>query len=108
MRASPRGMDSTSALLRALHGLFAGLLFTIEDLHSRTWTSATFAGSRHELRFRLAGDGAQECADRLVGGEGALELRGHLLADLAVKPQADAGGAGCVLCLSALTVEMER
>ncbi|HYW16540.1 MAG TPA: hypothetical protein VE891_10375 [Allosphingosinicella sp.] len=58
----------------------------LEEIRSRRWASVTFQGARHELAFRLEGEGAGQAAARFLGGLDArgFALRGHLLADLSL------------------------
>jgi hypothetical protein len=99
--------DATSALLRAVRGaLESAAAFVLEEVRSRSWASVTFAGARHELAFRLEGEGAEAAAARFVTGLEAAEfaLRGHVLADIAlVAEERQPGWAR--LRLEALTVE---
>lgn len=104
--------DATGALLRAIHAAFAGFPgATIEEISSRAWASATFAGARHELALRLEGEGAEQAADALTGRLAAAEfrLRGHLVADIALiseeRGAASDGGAFVRMRIEALTVE---
>ncbi len=98
--------DATSALLRAICLKFAGFEPVVEEIRSRSWTSATFVGARHELRLRLCGDGARAAAEGLAASLDARQfnLRGHILADInlvAGEPAED----GLRIRLEALTVE---
>jgi hypothetical protein len=99
--------DATSALLRAVRGVLesAGRV-VVEEVRSRSWASVTFAGARHELAFRLEGEGAEAAAARFVAGLDAAEFRltGHILADIALV--GEERRAGCArLRIEALTVE---
>ncbi len=98
--------DSTTALLRAIVGRFPDQRLTVEDVRSRSWASATFTGARHELRFRVEGEGAQAAADAFLADRGAAEfvLRGHILADIALVWQQRSADTATV-SLEALTVE---
>lgn len=99
--------DATSALLRALRDhLGDGVELVVEKVTSRRWASITFTGARHEVRFRIEGEGALEAAERFVAGAAAAEfvLRGHLLADIAVVAQ-ERVDDGIRIALEALTVE---
>lgn len=99
--------DATTAFLGAIRGHFVHFAgFVLEEIRSRRWTSAAFRGARHELAFRLEGDGAEEAAGRFVSSLAArdLTLRGHLVADMSVL--ADERRPGCArIRLQALTVE---
>jgi hypothetical protein len=105
--AAPPLTDAATALLRAVrvHFIhFAG--FVLEEIRSRHWASVTFRGARHELAFRLEGDGAEEMAGRFLSGLNARDfpLPGHLLADVTLL--ADDRRPGCArIRLEALTVE---
>jgi hypothetical protein len=99
--------DAATAFLRAVRVhfvTFAG--FVLEEMSSRRWSSVTFQGARHELAFRLEGEGAEAAAGRFLSGLKASDfpLRGHLLADLSLI--AEERRPGCArIRLEALTVE---
>jgi hypothetical protein len=99
--------DGATALLRAVRVHFvhsAG--FVLEEIRSRRWASVTFRGARHELVFRLEGEGAEEAAGRFLSSLHARDfpLRGHLLADVSLV--AEERRPGCArIRLEALTVE---
>jgi hypothetical protein len=99
--------DAASALLHALRVNFVNFAgFVLEEISSRGWASVTFRGARHELAFRLEGDGAEDLAGRFLSGLDArdLPLRGHVLADLSLV--AEERRPGCArIRLEALTVE---
>jgi hypothetical protein len=99
--------DAGTAFLQAVQARlepFAG--FAVEEIRSRRWASVTFQGARHELAFRLEGEGADEAAGRLLSGLDArhFALRGHLVADLSVVAQERRPGLARIR-LEALTVE---
>jgi hypothetical protein len=99
--------DATSALLRALRAACDGPAdFIVDEIRSRSWSSGTFAGARHELAFRLEGEGADEAASRFVEGldAAAYTLRGHILADIALIGDERRPGSAA-LRVEALTVE---
>jgi len=99
--------DATTALLRAVRAMLeSAARFVVEEVRSRSWASVTFAGARHELAFRLEGEGAEAAAARFVAGLDAAEfpLRGHIVADIALV--AEERRQGCArLRIEALTVE---
>jgi hypothetical protein len=102
----PPTNDATTALLRAICRNFARFEPVVEEIRSRSWTSATFVGARHELRLRLRGEGTAAAADWLsqsldVRG---FNLRGHILADISLVASEPAED-GVRLRLEALTVE---
>ena len=107
----PLMRDATTVLLRAVRerfGTFTGL--TVDRIASRSWASATFTGSRHDLDLRLEGEGAEAKADAFLEqlDEAEFQLRGHILADIKLIAQRRHRGlAGMVVMLSleALTVE---
>jgi hypothetical protein len=102
----PLTQDATTALLRAtLNFLDFGAVF--EEIRSRSWASLTFTGARHEIALRLEGEGADEAADRFCANLGAAEfdLKGHLLADIALVKREAAREGGVRIRLEALTVE---
>lgn len=99
--------DATSALLRAVRGMLGRAAeFVLEEVRSRSWASVTFSGARHELAFRLEGEGAEAAAAGLLSGLDAAEfpLRGHILADIALVSEERRPGFARVR-LEALTVE---
>jgi hypothetical protein len=99
--------DSTSALLRAVRLRLPGSLeFVLEEIRSRHWASVTFSGARHELGFRLEGEGAEEAASRFLADLDVAEfdLRGHILADIALMSEERRPG-WVRIRLEALTVE---
>lgn len=78
----------------------------IEEAKSRRWASVTFQGARHEIEFRLQGEGAEAAAGRFLA---ALDprhfaLRGHLVADIALVAQERRDGFARIR-IEALTVE---
>jgi hypothetical protein len=80
--------------------------FELEEIRSRRWASVTFQGARHELVFRLEGEGAESAAGRFVSGLNVrnFALRGHLLADMSLVAQERRPGFARIR-LDALTVE---
>ena len=100
--------DAGTALLRALGARFAGFGgdYRVDELVSRSWASVTFRGARHRVALTLAGTGAAAAADAFLAGlaETEFDLRGHILADIALA--SDERDGDCVrLRLEALTVE---
>jgi hypothetical protein len=105
--ASPPLTDATTALLRAIRVRFVGFAgFAIEEIRSRAWASLTFRGARHELVFRLEGEGAEDAAGQFLTGLAARDLRmpGHLVADLTLVAEERRPGSARIR-LEALTVE---
>ncbi|HEY0111717.1 MAG TPA: hypothetical protein VGB59_01060 [Allosphingosinicella sp.] len=99
--------DATTALLRAIRSAFPDFMgFVLEEIRSRGWASVTFAGARHQLAFRLEGDGAEAEAGRFLSGLEAAEfdLRGHILADVSLVEDVRRAGYARIQ-LEALTVE---
>lgn len=103
----PPLIDAGTALLRAVRVHFVHFAgFVLEEMSSRRWASVTFQGARHELAFRLEGEGAEAAAGLFLSGLRARDfrLRGHLLADLRLV--AEERRPGCArIRLEALTVE---
>lgn len=103
--------DPTTALLRALrHSLADAPGYEVEEISSRSWASGTFVGTRHALAFRLAGEGADAAADAFLADleEAEFQLRGHILADIALVSRYRTNGAdGPIvrIAVEALTVE---
>ena len=102
--------DAGVELLRTLSDALSGMDLTVkvEAVSSRDWTSVTFAGARHELRLRFEGRSASAAASLLeaLAADDLLELRGHLLIELAVESQdADADGTLVRAQFRALTVQ---
>ena len=100
-------IDATSALLRSLYDGFHGAgPIVLEEVRSRPWTSATFAGARHELCLRVEGENCGEAAADFLAklDPAAFTLRGHLLAEISLL--AEERQSGCVrLRLAAVTLE---
>ena len=98
--------DAATALLRAICLRFVRFDPIVEEIRSRNWTSATFAGARHDLQLRLRGEDAKAAAERLSETLDAREfnLRGHILADISLVAKEPAED-GMRLRLEALTVE---
>jgi hypothetical protein len=91
----------------AIQGSFVAFEgFQVEELRSRGWASATFAGARHELRFTVEGEGAEEAAKNFLAGLEAaeFELPGHIVADIALRSEERRPGFARI-ALEALTVE---
>ncbi len=100
--------DATTAFLRAVGVNFVNLRFEVEEIRSRSWASATFAGARHELTFRVSGAGAAEASDDFIRNLDAREfkLRGHIMADISLIDEERPDGEDSVrIRLEALTVE---
>jgi hypothetical protein len=100
-------LDSATALLRAIAARLDAE-FELEEICSRSWASATFTGARHELALRIGGDGAGAALSAFLAGLAAaeFELRGHILADIAlVSEERRDGEDELLLKLEALTVE---
>lgn len=107
----PLTTDATTALIRALRAEIVNFLnfageIALEEVVSRSWASVTFTGARHELALHLVGDGAAAVAGRFAERLDTAEfrLRGHILADIALKESEPVAG-GVRLRLEALTVE---
>jgi hypothetical protein len=99
--------DAASAFLRAVRAGFSGLTaFVLEELRTRAWASVTFSGARHELAFRVEGEGAEAEAGRFLDGLAAreFELRGHIVADIALVEEERRPGCARIR-IEALTVE---
>jgi len=106
--------DATTALLRALRGTFGNLRVDFEEISSRGWASVTFAGARHEVTFRLDGEGGHAAADAFTANLDTAEfdLRDHILADIVLVSREDLAGPDDAprvrLKIEALTVEDGR
>lgn len=99
--------DAATAFLQATRvQLVHFTQFVLEEIRSRRWASVTFQGARHELSFRLEGEGAEEAAGRFLSGLDArkFQLRGHLLADVSLVAEERRPGFARIR-LDALTVE---
>jgi hypothetical protein len=99
--------DAATAFVQAIRARLAHFIhFEIVDLRSRSWASVTFRGARHEIDFKLEGEGAQAAAGRLLEDLDARDfrLRGHLLVNLSLVSQALRPGFARIR-LEALTVE---
>jgi hypothetical protein len=103
--------DATTLFVDAIEAHFTKLKsFTIEEIRSRSWASATFTGMRHKLTFRIEGEGADTAADAFLGNleETEFELRGHILADITLLSQSRSfcsEGSLVRISIEALTVE---
>lgn len=103
----PQLTDATTAFLQAIRAqIVHSAGFVLEEIRTRRWTSVTFQGARHELAFRLEGEGAEEAAGRFLSGLDArnFSLRGHLVADLSLVTEERRPGFARIR-LDALTVE---
>jgi len=101
--------DAGAELEKAIRAAFATLAGTlrVEERVSRPWASITFSGERHRLRLGLGGGaGATAAADAFLDGlsEREFNLRGHILADIALLEERREGDS-LSLTLEALTVE---
>lgn len=98
--------DAATALLRALGLAKPAMPATVEEIRSRHWASATFAGTRHHLVFSLNGEDAEAAADALLEGieEREFDLRNHFLADIRIVSRTSTGSA-IRITLEALTLE---
>jgi hypothetical protein len=99
--------DATTAFLRGITANFLNFQLTVEEIRSRSWASATFAGARHELTFRIEGEGAGAAADSFLATLTAAEfdLRGHILADIALVSEERTDEGLVRISLEGLTVE---
>jgi hypothetical protein len=100
--------DATTELIRVLGLAFPN--FTVDDVRSRDWASATIVGLRHTLTFHTEGEGAEVAADRFLNdlAEAEFDLRGHFVADIALLSESRSCGRRGPLvriCIEALTVE---
>lgn len=105
--STPPLTDAAGAFVQAVRLAFAPFAgFVPEEIRSRRWASVTFQGARHELVFRLEGEGAEAAAGRFLGGLDArnFELRGHLVADVSFIAEERRPGFARIR-LDALTVE---
>ena len=102
--------DAAAALTRAIRVNFVNFtgVARVESLEATPWASVTFSGARQTVAVELEGDGAEAAADRFLAdlSEREFGLRGHILADIALRCDAGRdGGARVRLELEALTVE---
>ncbi|HEX7783237.1 MAG TPA: hypothetical protein VF509_10560 [Sphingobium sp.] len=97
--------------MRALLG-FAGPAAKIEQASAVPWASATFQGSRHDIRMAFAGEKARDDAsaffDQICDAEFA--IAGHIVADLAIDERhmcfdPQTGQTRVTATLSALVIE---
>jgi len=99
--------DATTGLLQGVRAMLEhAARFVLEEVRSRSWASVSFAGARHELAFRLEGEGAEAAAARFIAGLDAAEfpLKGHVVADIALVGEERRHGCAR-LRIEALTVE---
>lgn len=100
--------DATTAFLRVMNASFGNFGMIVEEIRSRSWASATFTGARHELSFRISGEGAAAAADHFIDHLQAAEfdLRGHVMADIALVSDERRDDDDVIrISLEALTVE---
>jgi hypothetical protein len=102
--------DAATALLQALGARLenCACAFRVDELISRSWASVTFSGARHRIVVSLVGAGAAAAADSFLTGmeDAEFDLRGHLLADIAlIAEDRDLDGERVQVRLEALTVE---
>lgn len=103
----PLNEDAATAFLRAVrHALGSFPCFDLEEIVTRSWASGTFTGARHELAFRLVGEGADAAADAFVAvlDRSEVAMRGHLLADIALLSQERRDGT-VTFRIEGLTIE---
>lgn len=106
----PRMSAPAAALVRALlrRTDAPGDRILLTHCLSTEWRSLTFAGERHQLGFRIVGDGAVSLAEKLVCGidEADLPIGRGFVADIAHTNRLAAQEDGSVLVeLEALTLE---
>lgn len=103
--------DPSKALSHALHAALVDFPGTVktEELSRRRWASITFTGTRHRVEVTLDGPMA-ECVAKAFGkglGEREFDLKGHVLADIAMKGDVEAPtDSRARFILEALTVEV--
>jgi hypothetical protein len=77
--------DPTSVLIAAFRAAFTADIF-FEEVKTRAWSSVTFRGARHELRFRVEAPTVEDQAEAFL--ERMQDRRwiigGHLVADIEV------------------------
>jgi hypothetical protein len=97
--------DALARAIRVNFVNFTGVV-ALDPPASRPWASITFSGERHRLDLRLSGTDAGKAADAFLDGlsEREFDLRGHVLADVALVGDVRDGDSVC-LTLEALTVE---
>jgi hypothetical protein len=100
--------DPTSALVRALSRHFPD--FRVEQAESRLWGSGAIAGTRHRIGFSSQGERSDACADLFLAdlGSDGFEMRGHLLADIALVSDERSGSnvdRSVRIAIEALTIE---
>lgn len=104
---SPPLTDAATGLAEAVRTGFASFAgYVLEEIRSRRWASVTFQGARHEIAFRLEGEGADAAAGRFLSRLDPRDftLRGHLLADISLTAEERRPGFARIR-LQALTVE---
>ncbi len=82
-----------AAILRAVDRVGAlqarGVALVVEEIQSRDWASATFAGETHRFALRLegVGDAVAAAAAALAAsiGESDIPMAGHFVAEIAVE-----------------------
>ncbi len=95
-------VDCHTQLVAALTGLFAPKAVDLLSEEEVKWASITFSGARHRLHFQTIGSEAKGLIASISArlAEMEFDLRGHIVADVAVISQSVRE-----LTLEALTVE---
>ena len=77
--------DPANRLLAALHELAGGLVIVLRH-EERAWASITFAGSRHTLALRFAGDAAVAAGEHFIAAlpDHEFAIPKRLVADAAI------------------------
>ncbi len=99
-----------AALLRALlaRAVVERDRILLTDYRSTDWQSLTFAGERHELRFRISGPEAEEIYSRMTGGleDAEFAVPRQIVADVMVfGPPTREGDGSINFGIEALTIE---
>lgn len=98
------GVPLTLRLARAIEqGL--GVPLAIDQADSADWASATFTGATHRLVVAITGEPAEHEAERIAAtiAEAHYDLRGHLVADIALTAR-NRHGDSILLTIEALTI----
>lgn len=78
----------------------------VSAFRSVDWQSLTFTGERHEISLRVPGPAAEAAVALLRDGLADAEwpLRGHVVAEIVIIAERDAGDGAILVDLEALTL----
>lgn len=104
---SPAGAGLLRALLSRAAADRDRILLT--GFRSTDWQSLTFIGERHCFELRAVGPEAEQLVARICDGleDAEFDVRGHLVADIAVSAQRLGADGAMIVAIEALTVAVD-